>query len=855
MKTIYKLFITLVFLQIVGFVNHAFGQGKREVEGHPGIILRNLSYLAQEYSKGDVNLVHLENATGVDFSNAYTNEVIAAVPRLDSVGYTVYDLGMFVNSSYTIDKGEKIKQSAVDDLDAQHEKFFLSIYILDNTGAIIDYEVKIKYGTGGVEDSISDYDKIFIQELMGNRMRNHQLDMNGDVMFNLDSEAKGINGYADYLIQIANGNLGNHFKETEYYEFENKIKNSEPTTYVSPAGIPITLPASSVVKFMMNPDPPAPSGCLIDFKLPNGKWYTGRYNKLDSTQFEGYIHDAPEGEENEKWENPEPFPYQVGETISVVLGYKNLFPCNIEVQNCPPNGDPCVWIVTEQTTYVVSEMNSNGDGIILSTIEHETNYEEGNMRVDFVHCPLPVAFVDYENGHKVFNPFGKHGILVKTQNVAGQAEFIYIAANYDDLPGNRYYRWDEESYSWIEEEEIVEPVYSFLAYMYSNGFLHFIYDVGGAVPIIGVVFDLLNTHLYILEGDLENAALTAITVGVGFADEIFQALKYVDDLIGIVKMTKNGVGNLDPRFFDMKNLNDYVNTKNWDELEYSKFAEDMASNDDLFEAFCQNPKLADAWDVLRRAGRNNLKKDINVLQKVSEILEKPGIDDFVSNIRPIDSQIPSFGSPTDFLEKFSFIHTDVPGGQLPLIEELENLSYFIDEFNDIENVGVYLDEMVKSGEHFKGSSYGIELLKNNFDELSENGNYTIAAFESNILPGGNHRLDFKFIDVNNPTIEKLIETKNWATPYSMTLPKNYSQFKAYVSSDIKFEYWFKGNATQMKNKFQTLFTYDTKVTELWIENSNFFTSKGYNSIQQIVNDATNGYLVSNNSPLLGFIKE
>src|SRR5690606_8102319 len=105
------------------------------------------------------------------------------------------------------------------------------------------------------------------------------------------------------------------------------------TTYVSPVGIPITLPASSVVKFMMNPDPPAPSGCLIDFKLPNGKWYTGRYNKLDSTQFEGYIHDAPEGEENEKWENPEPFPYQVGETISVVLGYKNLFPCNIEVQN------------------------------------------------------------------------------------------------------------------------------------------------------------------------------------------------------------------------------------------------------------------------------------------------------------------------------------------------------------------------------------------------------------------------------------------------------------------------------------------------------------------------------------------
>lgn len=56
----------------------------------------------------------------------------------------------------------------------------------------------------------------------------------------------------------------------------------------------------------------------------------------------------------------------------------------------------------------------------------------------------------------------------------------------------------------------------------------------------------------------------------------------------------------------------------------------------------------------------------------------------------------------------------------------------------------------------------------------------------------------------------------------------------------------------MKSSFQDLMGNYNKVEELWNANSTFFTSKGFASIQEVVDAANADQLINN--PLLSFIK-
>lgn len=85
-------------------------------------------------------------------------------------------------------------------------------------------------------------------------------------------------------------------------------------------------------------------------------------------------------------------------------------------------------------------------------------------------------------------------------------------------------------------------------------------------------------------------------------------------------------------------------------------------------------------------------------------------------------------------------------------------------------------------------------------------------------------MDLKFKRVVDGVPEfKSVEMKNWSKARSIS-GNTYNQFKAYVTSGSKFDYYFSdGLAAPMKARFQNLFADATKVQELWNANSSFFT--------------------------------
>ena len=65
---------------------------------------------------------------------------------------------------------------------------------------------------------------------------------------------------------------------------------------------------------------------------------------------------------------------------------------------------------------------------------------------------------------------------------------------------------------------------------------------------------------------------------------------------------------------------------------------------------------------------------------------------------------------------------------------------------------------------------------------------------------------------------KSVEVKNWKDPHAI----GYHQFKAYIESGHKFEYFFNGNSTAMKIQFENIFKDTNKAQELWNLNPAFF---------------------------------
>lgn len=168
-----------------------------------------------------------------------------------------------------------------------------------------------------------------------------------------------------------------------------------------------------------------------------------------------------------------------------------------------------------------------------------------------------------------------------------------------------------------------------------------------------------------------------------------------------------------------------------------------------------------------------------------------------------------------------------------------------------EFVAGFIDFMIEAGQtdkKAKGATLTLRKLASEWDEISEEGTYTIRNFEGNIPDiETEHRLDVLLLKFENGIpIEKMLEMKNWSQPRSVS-GSVYDQYKAHVSSGRQFEYYFsEGIQEGMKNSFQDVFKNIEKAEELFIANPSFFRnlSTDIDSPNDLVQLANNGDLIS-----------
>jgi len=114
-----------------------------------------------------------------------------------------------------------------------------------------------------------------------------------------------------------------------------------------------------------------------------------------------------------------------------------------------------------------------------------------------------------------------------------------------------------------------------------------------------------------------------------------------------------------------------------------------------------------------------------------------------------------------------------------------------------------------------------------------------------------HRMDMKFSKIEGSSeLIKAIEMKNWSFARE-TEGDTYKQFRAYLQSKKPFEYHFNGNIhSQVKERFQELFTDIDIVEDLWDVNPQFF--KGFPDVQAVVDGANANKLIGHS--ILNFVK-
>jgi hypothetical protein len=161
----------------------------------------------------------------------------------------------------------------------------------------------------------------------------------------------------------------------------------------------------------------------------------------------------------------------------------------------------------------------------------------------------------------------------------------------------------------------------------------------------------------------------------------------------------------------------------------------------------------------------------------------------------------------------------------------------------------FLKEAGEQASKAKGAALTLKKLSRNWDEIAEGG-WHLERFEGTIpdIETG-HKLD-ALLKRTNPTTGadefKSLEMKNWSSARSIT-GDTYSQFKAYITSGNKFEYYFSDGLTDaLKGNFQNVFKDATKAEELWDLNSSFFRNLGegeISSLDELIEAATDGDLI------------
>jgi hypothetical protein len=293
-----------------------------------------------------------------------------------------------------------------------------------------------------------------------------------------------------------------------------------------------------------------------------------------------------------------------------------------------------------------------------------------------------------------------------------------------------------------------------------------------------------------------------------------------------------------------------------DDAALSSLTKDLENNAKFAQAFFdkvgKKPELVESWEKVMNAAENGapiLRKDINILTSLSKfddnLISKIGTDRFDNFMKKLVEAHPKcktcgnagdalVGNMDDVLDDFY---------KVVIERAVKADGSLVTGFDD------FLKEAGEQASKAKGAALTLKKLSRNWDEIAEGG-WHLERFEGTIpdIETG-HKLD-ALLKRTNPTTGadefKSLEMKNWSSARSIT-GDTYSQFKAYITSGNKFEYYFSDGLTDaLKGNFQNVFKDATKAEELWDLNSSFFRNLGegeISSLDELIEAATDGDLI------------
>lgn len=361
----------------------------------------------------------------------------------------------------------------------------------------------------------------------------------------------------------------------------NQTINWNGRTFVTPAGVPITL-ANNVSRVDMITSYPAkvPSGALNAFTIDE-KAYLGCYHFDDEAEdvFYGYCLSNRSGGGNAKTacqrdDNDNIIYFEETDT-------KNLNPDEIAILGFPDQ-EYCQFnlkTIELQQLDAFSKLPDANKG--KGEIENSLNYPLAINTGSFYNpesCKLAIGELkieEYEflqNSVPYYNPYHKGGILFHLkmdQGVGTRDEYFYMS-HYTD--GTEFYlKWEYsdsvnygtwESYTFHKPPEIVVTLEMIWDFISEIG--HVALDAIGTIPILGEPADFVNGVWYLAEEDYTNAAFSFGSMAVIVGDIIFKSCK------GIVYVAKVGDVIVSPVVISKKVVPEFktllTKVDNYDEL-------------------------------------------------------------------------------------------------------------------------------------------------------------------------------------------------------------------------------------------------------------------------------------------------
>lgn len=368
------------------------------------------------------------------------------------------------------------------------------------------------------------------------------------------------------------------FKASDLIEIGNISDKTDNIVYVSPAGIPVTLPKEAIPAFYkVKTNPITAYGVLASFTIPNGSGKGIYLGHNRGSEFTGYKI------------TKEDDPYQF-----LDLPDKN----NIKVRSID-SGLGCSHLLLEGK-FIPTKINKTGTGTLITKWNYngpadllriqDQNYNTCLHEIEYS------AFTDYIIGY--YNYYGNGGFLRMLNTADGNLAYLYTIANGEN--GQVYtYQYTRVDGLWKLTKEpsynvnTTEDLQYLFGTLYSSEAGHLLLDTAGMAPVVGELFDAINGAWYTWEGDGQNAAIS-------FASTI--PFIYTSSVKNIGKVIKLANGNLSVVKFPekaIKELGEIIKKLGFDTASFKVLEADMA--DEAFtKMIIDNPRLIEGWKILEQ---------------------------------------------------------------------------------------------------------------------------------------------------------------------------------------------------------------------------------------------------------------